>query len=156
MHLLLLQLIHQAFFGGIAAVGFGILFNCPPKMLLHCFAAGAIALLVRTLAMNAGWSLATASFLAALVLAIFDRAWQQPHTLRGSVLAVVGSIPMVPGGLAAKALMNCFALMRAEPGQSVNLVPLALENVLSAIFTLAAIGIALAIPSLLFPAPQED
>ncbi|MGC3992326.1 MAG: threonine/serine exporter family protein [Chthoniobacteraceae bacterium] len=152
----ILHLLHQAFFGGVAAAGFGILFNCPRRMLWICFGAGALALLVRTLALEAHCSLATATFLAAFVLGVVDRLWQQPHTLRGCVLGVVGCIPMVPGGFAANVLMSFFKLMHAEATQAAALTPQVLENFLSVTFTLIAMGIGLAIPSLVFPLPAED
>jgi len=48
--------------------------------------------------------------LAALSLGIADRTWLRTQSPRGSILAVVGCIPMVPGSLAAKALMDSSAL----------------------------------------------
>jgi len=152
-----MRVLHQALFGGIAAVGFGILFNCPRGMLGICFGAGAMALTVRTISTDYyDFSLATGTFFAALLLAIVDRLWQQPHTLRGCVLAVVGVIPMVPGSLAAKVLMSFFSLMHAKPAEAAVLAPQVLENFLLLSFTLASMGIGLAIPSLIFPLPADD
>ena len=35
--MLALHLLHQVFFGGAAAAGFGVLFNCPPRFLWLSF-----------------------------------------------------------------------------------------------------------------------
>jgi uncharacterized membrane protein YjjP (DUF1212 family) len=97
------HLLHQAFFGGVAAAGFGVLFNSPPRLLSLGFAFGALALAVRTGRQElGGLGLPAASFIAALVLSALNRILEQPDSPRGSVLAVIGCIPMIPGSLAAK------------------------------------------------------
>ena len=109
------HLLHQAFFGGVAAAGFAVLFNCPPRLLWIAFGAGALALAVRTGGQETGGlSLPAASFIAAFVLALLNRILEPPDSPRGSVLAVVGCIPMIPGSLAAKGLMNLFELLKGE------------------------------------------
>lgn len=57
----LLNLLHQALFGGLAASGFGILFNFGWRDLPWCATSGALALAVRTLGQDAGWNLEAAS-----------------------------------------------------------------------------------------------
>lgn len=151
-----IHLIHQTFFGGLAAAGFGILFNCPPRIIGLCFGSGALALAVRTVGIDHGLSLPVASFFAALFLAMADRAWLRVQSVRGSVIAVVGCIPMVPGSLAAKGLRNLFLLFHASAGEGVLPLTTALENLVIVGSTFAAIGTALAIPTLLFPVNQHD
>jgi len=147
-----LFLLHQALFGGIAAAGFGVLFNCPPRILPQCFGAGALALLLRTVAQNASLNLAEASFVAALAVATVDRLLQHFPSTRGSILSVVGCIPMIPGSIAARGLSDLYALLRAKPGDEVlHDASDGIKNLVIVAFTLAAIGTALAIPSLLFP-----
>ena len=124
-------LLHQAFFGGVAAVGFAVLFNCPPRLLWIGFGAGALALAVRTGGQEiGGLRLSAASFIAAFVLALLNRIWESPDSPRGSVLAVVGCIPMIPGSLAAKGLMNLFELLSASPGEGLLAATAAVENLM--------------------------
>jgi uncharacterized membrane protein YjjB (DUF3815 family) len=145
----ILHVLHQAFFGGVAAFGFAVLFNCHPRMLPLCFGAGALALAVRTIGQEQGASLAVASFLAALVLAIANKVWQELASPRGSVLAVVGVLPMIPGSLAAKVFISVFAFLRSGQSQGVEATVATWENLMILIFTLAAIGTGLALPSLI-------
>lgn len=152
----LLHLINQTIFGGVAAAGFGILFNCPPRIIPMAFGCGAIALAVRTVGQDYGLSLPVASFLAALLLAVSDRTWLRVQSVRGSVLAAVGCIPMIPGSLAAKGLRNLFVLFHATPGEGVIPLTTALESLMIGLSTFAAIGTALALPTLLFPGEQRD
>lgn len=157
MNAMLPAIAHQALFGGIAAAGFGILFNYPPRLLTLSFASGALALAVRTLGTDLGGSLPEATFFAALLVAILDRSWwQHEQHLRRSVLAIVGCIPMVPGSLAAKSLQSIFQLMRAGPEDGIQPAMMALENLTIVALTLAAIGTALAIPMLVFPARRAE
>ena len=146
-----IHLFHQAFFGGIAAAGFGILFNCPPQMILQCFGSGAVALAVRTAGQAGDLNLAEASFFAALIVATAERVLQQFQSSRGSILSLVGCIPMVPGSIAANGLMNFFALLRARPSEEILAATDGMRNLLVVTFTLAAIGTALAIPRLIYP-----
>jgi uncharacterized membrane protein YjjB (DUF3815 family) len=151
------HLLHQAFFGGIAAAGFGVLFNCPPRFLWLCFASGALALAVRTGGQEiGGFDLPAASFIAAFLLAVLNRMLEEPDSPRGSVLAVVGCIPMIPGSLAAKGLMNLFELLRTTPGEGLLSTTAAVENLMLVAFTLVGIGTALAIPTLVFPVKRSD
>lgn len=146
-----LHLFHQAFFGGIAAGGFGILFNCPPRMIWQCFASGAMALAVRTACQAANMNLAEASFAAALLVATVERVLQEFESSRGSILSLVGCIPMVPGSIATKGLMDLYAMLRAHPSEEILVVADGMRNLFEVTFTLAAIGTALAIPRLLYP-----
>ena len=146
-----LHLFHQAFFGGIAAAGFGILFNCPSRMIWQCFASGALALAIRTACQAANLNLAEASFAAALVVATVERVLQEFQSSRGSILSLVGSIPMVPGSIAAKSLMDLYAMLRVHPNEEILAVADGMKNLFEVTFTLAAIGTALAIPRLLYP-----
>jgi len=157
MNVYLPTIAHQALFGGIAAAGFGILFNYPPRLLTLSFASGALALATRTFGTELGCSLPEATFFAALLVAILDRSWwQHEQHLRRSVLAIVGCIPMVPGSLAAKGLQSIFQLMRAGPNDGIQPAMTALENLTIVALTLAAIGTALAIPMLVFPARRTE
>lgn len=155
--MLALHLLHQVFFGGAAAAGFGVLFNCPPRFLWLSFGFGALALAVRTAGQEiGGLGLSVASFVAALVLAVLNRIWEKPDSPRGSVGAVVGCIAMIPGSLAAKGLINLFDLMKASPGEGFASSAAAIEYLMLVGFTLVAIGTALAIPPLVFPVTRSD
>jgi uncharacterized membrane protein YjjB (DUF3815 family) len=153
---LLLHFIHQAFFGGLAAAGFGILFNCPPRMILQFVGAGALALAVRTAGQAAELNLPEASFFAALVVAAAERVLQPFQQTRGSIIATVACIPMVPGSMAAKGLTNLFTLLQARPPEEIAAATNGMRNLLEVTLTLAAIGTALAIPQLIYPEKEAS
>jgi uncharacterized membrane protein YjjB (DUF3815 family) len=142
-----LHIIHQAVFGGIAAAGFGVLFNYPRHWLPMAFVSGMLALTVRTFALDVGCPLPLASFYAASAVSLgaeLLRGW--PNLTQG-VLAVVGCIPMVPGSLASKAVIELFSISRASEVDTALLMETA-ENASRIILTMAAMANALVLPGL--------
>ncbi len=141
------HLAHQAFFGGVAAAGFGILFNFGTRDLLWCFAAGAIALGLRTLGLDAGWSLEAASFVAAACLSVCVAGFLHPRLDPApDMIALTGCIPMVPGAFLAQAILGLFALTSPNPDKEITTVVLSVEYLLRVAFTICAIGTGLAVP----------
>jgi uncharacterized membrane protein YjjB (DUF3815 family) len=138
---------HDALFGGIAAAGFGVLFNFRPWTLAWCFASGALALAVRSLGRDAGWSLEAASFVAAFLVTVAATGLlRRILGTYGSAVAVAGCIPMVPGAFFAQALLGLFAMTdphaAANPAGALNTV----AYLLQVVFTLGGIGAGIAIP----------
>jgi len=151
-----IHIIHQAIFGGIAAAGFGILFNCPPRIIFYCISSGAVALAIRTACQSANLNLPESAFFAALAVATAERLLQRFQQTRGSIVALVGCIPMVPGSMAAKGLTNLFALLQAHPGEEIAAATNGMRNLLEVTLTLAAIGTALAIPQSIYPEKEAS
>jgi uncharacterized membrane protein YjjB (DUF3815 family) len=142
----ILHVLHQAGFGGVAATGFGVLFNYGPRSLAWCFASGAVALAVRTLGLDSGMRLEAASFCAAVAVTVFAAGLlRRPLGTRAGEVAVDGCIPMVPGAFMAQALLGLFA-MTATQGPQEQAAVATLASLLRVVFTLAAIGAGIAIP----------
>ena len=143
------EIVNQVVCGALAAAGFGVLFNVGLPALPWCAASGALALLVRTLGMRAGWGLEWASLAAALVLSAAVRLLQPRTGISRNALAVAGCIPMIPGGVATKAILGMFSLLSSTaPATPEDLVSLT-QNALRVAFTIGAIGTGLAIPTML-------
>ena len=140
--------LHQTFFGAIAAAGFGVLFNVAPRRLAWCAASGALALAIRTVCQGLGLSLVGASFTAALIVGIGAHLrWGRTDTSK-DVLGVVGCIPMVPGSLASKALLALFAITNGTVANDSQTLFQAAQYTLLVMFTIGAIGTGLVIPLL--------
>jgi uncharacterized membrane protein YjjB (DUF3815 family) len=143
----LLHLLHQVGFGAIAAAGFAVLFNVGQRTLIWCMAAGALALLVRTLGQDAGWSLEAASFVAAIAASCAAWAVRRYLGTASNAVALAGCIPMVPGAFMSQAILGLLAVTGPQPENEVATIVLAMEYMLRVIFTLGAIGAGLAIPT---------
>lgn len=151
------SVLHQAVFGAIAAAGFGVLFNFSPITLLWCAAGGGLALAVRTIGLDLGWTLEAASFVAAATVAIAVELLDMlPVQVRraGNALALAGCIPMVPGSAAAHWIIG---LLRLTEKTAADQMPLLLSSSsagLRVIFTVGAIGAGLTIVTSLFRRPD--
>lgn len=140
-------LTHNAAFGAIAAVGFGVLFNFGPRALLWCAAAGALALGVRTSCQAQGWSLEAASFVAAATTSLAVIVLRRHVGVIAHAVALAGCIPMVPGAFFGRALIGFFDLTMPTLIDPVSTAVTSIEALARVIFTLGAIGAGLAIPA---------
>jgi len=142
-------LLHQTLFGGLAAMGFGVLFNMGGRALLWCGAGGALALAVRTTGLELGWTLEGASFAAALAVGSGVQLFQERIGVSRNTLAVAGCIPMVPGGFAAKAILGLIALTQPTVQNADQTLIVSVQDALRVMFAIGAMGTGLAIPSML-------
>lgn len=140
------HVLHQTLFGGLAAAGFGVLFNIAPRSLPAAAAAGAVALMVRTLCQEFGLNLESASFVAALAVGFGAHFVHVRTGMARSTLAVAGCIPMVPGGFTIKAIMALYALNTPGLEVTTDMVATATLYVVRATLTVGALGAGLAIP----------
>ncbi len=143
------QFAQQILCGAVAAAGFGVLFNFSLRRLSWCAASGAVALGIRTCALNAHWSLEAASFVAALALGCLVQLTRIRSGISRNTLAVTGCIPMVPGSFATKAILGLFALTSPTPQDASATLLMTSEYTLRLVFTIGAIGTGLAIPTFL-------
>ena len=146
-----LHLIHQTLFGGIAAMGFGVLFNFNLRHLWWCFLAGCLALGTRTLGQDMGWSLEGASLLAAGLLATVCVVFFRNHyRTTGTNVILTGCIPMVPGSFFAQGILGLFAITAPHVENVDALANTSLQFLLRASFTVLAIGAGITVPPHIF------
>jgi uncharacterized membrane protein YjjB (DUF3815 family) len=155
----MVKILHQTLFGGLAAMGFGVLFNIGFRNLMWCGVSGGLALAVRTVGQQMGWSLEVASFTAAVAVGTVVQLLQERIGVSRNTLDVAGCIPMVPGGFAAKAILGMIALTAPTPKNPDETLILTVEYTLRVAFTMGALGTGVAIPTLLLrvlqPKPQH-
>jgi len=149
-----IHVLHQALFGGIAASGFGLLFNFGWRSVPWCAVCGSLALAIRTLVTDTGWSLEAASLIAALVVGYAARLLDA-RLGNGDALAAAGCIPMVPGYLAAKGILGFYALAALGPANSAATLVEASQNMTRALFIMAAIITGLAITTVRLKAARS-
>ena len=141
-------LLHHTVCGGLAAAGFGVLFNVGFRGLSWCAVSGALMLAVRTVALGLSCSMEAASFAAALAGGIVVQLLPSPVGVSRNAMHIVGCIPMLPGGFAAKAILGLFAITAQHPVATNETIIMAVDNTLRVMFTVGALGIGLAIPAL--------
>ncbi|WP_119308697.1 threonine/serine ThrE exporter family protein [Cohaesibacter haloalkalitolerans] len=139
-------LLHHIIFGGIAAAGFGILFNFSWRTVGWTAIGGGIALAVRTLGMDAQWGLAMSSTLAAAAVTVYVRLlYLLPVYVPtgGSMLAIAGCIPMIPGSSASHGLVGLMTFATQHNNYDVLLLGSSFASLLSVVFTIGGIAAAI-------------
>ena len=145
-----LPLAENIFWAGIAALGFAVLFNVPVRTLFACALCGAVAYATRTLlAQFAGLGIEAATLAGATLVGflavLLGRRWHVP----APVLVMPGVIPLIPGALAFRTMIDLLNLSGA-PAANETLVAVAAVNAFKTALIIAAIAAGVAIPSLLF------
>ncbi|WP_153730287.1 threonine/serine exporter family protein [Sporosarcina obsidiansis] len=96
----------QGLLSFFAALGFGIIFNAPRKMLFHCGLVGGAGWLIY-LQCNAWWTdPVKASFLGAFTVSVLAHLFAKAFRMPMIIFSVAGIIPLVPGGLAYNAMRH--------------------------------------------------
>jgi len=146
---LLLDLLHDAFFSAIPALGFAILFNVPQRYLGYCALAGALGHSFRTLIMHFNMPIEWATFAAAALVGVITIQFAKRHLAPPLMYAVAAIIPMVPGTYAFNTVIALIQLT-AQSQVSPELSALVIVNGLKTVFILGALAVGLALPSLLY------
>lgn len=129
----------------IAAVGFSILFNVPPRLLIGTAIGGVIAVCLRNyLSLEFGVSQTASSFIGATVVSLIAlKAVHWFHT-PVHVLTIPSVIPLIPGVLLYRLL---FAVININELNSTELLS-AMQNGVTAILIIVSISVAAALPNL--------
>lgn len=144
----LLQLLDDMFFAAIPAVGFGMVFNAPPKALKYCAILGALGHVCRTLLMQIDVPIVFATFFATCVIGFIGVHLSHRYLAHPKAFTVAAIIPMIPGVYAYKAMIAMVQLHHY--GFSQERFGNMIDAFLNTTFILGAIVFGLALPGLLF------
>lgn len=143
-------LLQNTFWAGMAALGFAVLFNVPRRALVGCALGGALAYALRTLLVQSELvGIEAATLLGATAVGFlgvkFGHYWHVP----APVFIVPGVIPLVPGYLAFRTMIDLLTLTTHAPTVDETLLLTAAVNSLKTVLIVGGIAAGVAIPSLL-------
>jgi uncharacterized membrane protein YjjB (DUF3815 family) len=146
---LLLGVLQQMVLAAVPAVGFGMVFNVPKRVLGYCAVGGALGrglrhLLVEGVGIPVEWS----TLLAAATVSLIGVAIAQRLRAHPKVFTVAAMIPMIPGVPLFKTLIAIVQIQ--QKGLNNELLSTAITSGLQAFFVVAALAVGLAVPGLLF------
>ena len=148
---LLSTIIQDAFWSGLAALGFAILFNVPPRALVWCALAGALGHATQTLLMDRGAEIAPATLVGASVVGVYAMCLARYQKMPSVVFSVVGVIPMVPGVFAFRTMISLLRISTAKSDAALQEALFsAFQNGVITGLVLAALAAGIAAPTLLF------
>ncbi len=149
--MILLEIVLDAFWSGIAALGFAVLFNVPRRVLHACVLCGALGHATRQMMIEMGLALPTSTLIGASFVG-FAAVWlARRHKIPSSIFAITGAIPMVPGVFAFRTMIY---LLQIPEATDPEILLLAANNGVMTGLVLAAITLGIASPRLIFLRPK--
>ena len=143
-----LLLLERCAWSGLAALGFAILFNVPPRTLFAIFVLGAGGAAVKLGLLRAGVNPVLASFLGAATvgtLSIPVAHWWHSPPLVFSIAAV---IPMIPGMFAYRTMLGIIQLT-GEVGEAYpTILADTVNNGVKTLFIVMALAVGVGVPNL--------
>ncbi|WP_419763872.1 MAG: threonine/serine exporter family protein [Arcobacter sp.] len=148
MNLILQDIVLNAIFAAIPAVGFAMLFNVPKSALKYCAFGGAIVYTLREIFMDLNLTIELATFLASMIIGLIALYWSRKNLVPRPIYTVASIIPMIPGTYAFTAMISLVDMN--THGVTNELIEIFIESGLKSISILGAISFGLALPSLYF------
>lgn len=144
--MILLELLQNMALAAVPAVGFGMAFNVPARILGWCALGGALGRGLRFLLIAGGLPLPWATLLAAAAVSWLGVWAAQRLKAHPKVFTVASVIPMVPGVPMYTTLLALSQMQRE--GLTYERLATALTAGLNASFIVAALAVGLAVPGL--------
>ncbi|QPC81990.1 threonine/serine exporter family protein [Phototrophicus methaneseepsis] len=140
----------DAFWSGIAATGFAILFNVPRRALIYCALLGALGHATRTFMMHQfGLGIALATLIGALSIGFLAKLLAHRLKIPSMIFGVSAAIPMVPGVFAYQTMIGLLELVSLEPEQGQYILTEVAVNAVRTGAILAALGLGITTPAFL-------
>ncbi len=148
---MVLEIIEKGIWAGIAALGFGLLFNIPKKIISRVFILGFLAGLIKFGCLDLQCNIITASFFAAIVVGIVSILFAQKDHFPVVILSIPSIIPMIPGYYAYKTVLAIrqFTLVSDYNEEQVHMLNNIFVNGFTTFFILFALTAGVSIPILL-------
>jgi uncharacterized membrane protein YjjB (DUF3815 family) len=147
----LLKILEVSLWSGVAALGFGILFNIPKKAIFTVFFLGFMAGMIKFILLHLDINIIVASFAGALSVGFLSMPLAHKIHQPPVVFSIPAVIPMIPGYFAYKtvlAVMN-FTFIETESAKRLVLVDNIFSNGFTMFFILISLTIGVSFPLLL-------
>lgn len=147
---IILKLLEVAVWSGIAALGFGILFNIPKGSIFTVIALGFVAGLIKFTLLKFGVHIVLATFIGVLFVAIISMPIAHKIHHPPVVFCIPPVIPMIPGYFAYEtvlAVMN-FLFIEKDAAKKLVLIDSIFSNGFTMLFILISITVGISLPML--------
>jgi uncharacterized membrane protein YjjB (DUF3815 family) len=145
-----LLLIEKCFWFGMAALGFGVLFNVPPRTLLTVFLIAAAGCICRLSFMEYSVNIILATFLGGCMIGLLSILGAHKISTAPFVLSIPAVIPMVPGVFIYRLILGLVRIAEYSTG---NYPPQLLTDTVNygmkSLFILMAIAMGVAFPMMI-------
>ena len=147
----ILKLIEVSFWSGIAAVGFGLLFNMPRSAIFTVFALGFGAGFIKFGLMHFNFHVVLGSFLAAFFVGLISIPMAHKIHQPPVVFSIPPVIPMIPGYFAYETVLSImnFIFMEDDSSKRILLIDAIFKNGFTMVFILISLTVGVALPMLI-------
>lgn len=146
----MIEILIKSFWAGIAAIGFGILFNIPRRAIFPVWTLGAVGGLIKFGMMYFDFGIVLASFVGAIIIGIISIRLAHMRNSPPLVFSIPAVIPMVPGFFAYKMMLGLIALASIENTDFyLQTLVETVNNGAKMLFILLSLGIGVAMPMLI-------
>ena len=139
-------IMEKAFWCGWGALGFGILFNVPPRTLFALYIGGAIGGLLKFSLMQAGVSVVLASFVGASVVGVLSIPTAHFRHVPPMIFAIPSVIPMIPGITAYRTMLGLIKLSGAVGANYTQIMNDTVNNGVKTLFIIMSLAMGVAFP----------
>jgi uncharacterized membrane protein YjjB (DUF3815 family) len=147
----MLLILKDAFWSGIAALGFAMLFNVPQRALVACIICGALGHATRTALMETGIEIVPATLFGATLVGFMANYYARRQRMPTLIYAVSGAIPQVPGVYAFQTMIYILRITTTPDNAALNeALTQATRNGVITGMVLGALALGIAMPTLLF------
>lgn len=144
------ELIEKCFWFGLAALGFAVLFNVPPRTLVNVFLIAAAGCFCRLLFMQDNVNIILATFLGSCLIGLLSILGAHKNATAPFILSIPAVIPMVPGVFIYRLILG---LVRITEYSNGNYPPQLLADTVNygikSLFIIMAISMGVAFPMLI-------
>jgi len=148
---LVLNILEVAVWSGIAAVGFGILFNIPKKAIFTVFVLGFTAGFIKFVLLKLSIDIILASLIAALFVGVLSMPLAHKIHQPPVVFSIPAVIPMIPGYFAYETVLSVmkFTFMETDMAKRITLMDTMFANGFTMFFILISLTIGVSFPMLM-------
>lgn len=151
----LMLILTDAFWSALAAMGFALLFNVPPRSLMYCMIGGAIGHALRTwLMIQFGFGIELATLLGAIAVGFWARWCAVQLKMPSMIFSISAVIPMVPGVFAYQTMIGILQITDVTTTEAGDVLVTSSINAIKTGLILAALGGGIVAPSLIFQRRQ--
>ncbi len=140
-------LFEKFFWFGFAALGFGILFNAPPRTLFAIWLGGAIGGILKIILLYYNKdAIVLASFTGAIAVGILSIPIAHYRHVPPMIFAIPSVIPLIPGVFAYRTTLGFIKLTGAIGTDYNTILAETMNNGLKTLFILMSLAVGVAIP----------
>lgn len=138
----------KAFWCGFASLGFGVLFNTPPRTLFAIWAGGFLAGFVKLASLQTipGSGAILCSFIAAVMVGIASIPVAHSRHVPPMIFAIPSVIPLVPGVFAYRTMLGLMKLTGNIGSEYGQVLSETVHNGVITLFVIMALSLGVTVP----------